>query len=210
MFPESCTKMRENKTEHCQEAIVAKLYMIKSSLETDGWTEVGIIPDLSSFCESHLLHNSGMVLREVIEYCKKKKRKNCNFFKKIKSKTFQEVLIPLALSISTKLLYLLWVAWWFLIFAGKKQMTFAFVSHLKRSKRLSKPQQSISPPESSPSCTSPLFKSQMYFTYSFHGMHRYIKGKNKFRLHSKDVRSDFAHLGMYYGIYTARFFIIKN
>jgi len=42
--------MRENKTtEHCQDVIVAKLYMIKSSLENDGWTEVGIIPDLSSF-----------------------------------------------------------------------------------------------------------------------------------------------------------------
>lgn len=67
--------MRENKTtEHCQEAIVAKFYMIKSSLENDGWTEVGIIPDLSSFCESHLLHNSGMVLREVTEYCKKKEK----------------------------------------------------------------------------------------------------------------------------------------
>lgn len=38
---------------------------------------MGIIPDLSSFCESHLLHNSGMVLREVTEYCKKKKRKKC-------------------------------------------------------------------------------------------------------------------------------------
>lgn len=74
MFPESCTKMRENKTtEHCQEAIVAKLYMIKSSLENDGRTEVGIVPDLSSFWESHLLHNSGMVLREVTEYCKKGK-----------------------------------------------------------------------------------------------------------------------------------------
>lgn len=71
--------MRKNKTTgHCQEAIVAKLSMIKKkSLECNGWTEMGIIPDLSSFCESHLLHNSGMVLREVTEYCKKKKRKKC-------------------------------------------------------------------------------------------------------------------------------------
>jgi len=39
MFPESCTKLRENKTiEYCQEETVAKLYVIKSSLESDGWT----------------------------------------------------------------------------------------------------------------------------------------------------------------------------
>lgn len=43
----------------------------KKSPENYGWREAGIIPDLSSFCESHLLHNSGMVLREVTEYCKK-------------------------------------------------------------------------------------------------------------------------------------------
>lgn len=28
----------------------------------------GNLPDRSSFCESHLLHSSGMVLRDVTEY----------------------------------------------------------------------------------------------------------------------------------------------
>lgn len=35
------------------------------------WTRRGEesdLPDLSSFCESHLLHSSGMVLRDVTEY----------------------------------------------------------------------------------------------------------------------------------------------
>lgn len=41
----------------------------------DQRSEGSDLPDLSSFCESHLLHSAGMVLREVTEYWIRRERK---------------------------------------------------------------------------------------------------------------------------------------
>lgn len=49
--------------------------LIKKSYD-DYRVEISSIPVLSSFCESHFLCNSGIVFREVTEYCKTRKKLN--------------------------------------------------------------------------------------------------------------------------------------
>lgn len=110
---------------------------------------MGIIPDLSSFCESHLLHNSGIVLREVIEYCKKGEKKIHQVNNLRRWKAFQQVVIPLVVVRSTRL-RVLQAARWCPQTAGESRWCQLWCP----TKGIPKTSESTSPPQQCPSCTS--------------------------------------------------------